>query len=148
MAMNVVILSGRLTRDPEIRYTPTGKEVGQFTLALDRRYKSSTGERYTDFIPCVNWGASNKALKEYVHKGQELEVEGRLEVRTYEKDGVKRYVTEVIVERFHFIGNKRDTDGTVLPPGEPTLEGSGADEQAGVMDSFGSAVPFDENIPF
>ena len=98
--MNKIILLGRLTRDPEIRYTQTGACVAQFTLAVDRPY-TKDGSREADFISCVTWGKTSETIGNYVHKGQRLLVEGRLQIRSYDaKDGSKRWVTEVIVSQY------------------------------------------------
>ena len=98
-----LVLLGRLTKDPEIRYTPSGACVAQFTLAVDRPY-TKDGSREADFIPCVTWGKTSETIGNYVHKGQRLLVEGRLQIRSYDaKDGSKRWVTEVIVNHAEFI---------------------------------------------
>lgn len=90
--MNRIMLLGRLTKDPEIRYTPSGACVAQFTLAVDRPY-TKDGSREADFIPCVTWGKTSETIGNYVHKGQRLLVEGRLQIRSYDaKDGSKRWV--------------------------------------------------------
>jgi single-strand DNA-binding protein len=88
--MNKVILMGRLVRDPEVRYTQTGKVVAQFTLAVDRPFTNQDGQREADFINCVLWGKSAELLGNGVHKGQKVLVEGRLQIRSYDaKDGSK-----------------------------------------------------------
>ncbi|MDY6029992.1 MAG: single-stranded DNA-binding protein [Acidaminococcaceae bacterium] len=139
--MNKVILLGRLTRDPEVRYTQTGKVVCQFTLAVDRPFGNQEGQREADFIPVVIWGKQAETCGNSLSKGQRVLVEGRLQVRSYDaKDGTKRYVTEVIADRFEFIERKGDSPAN----GGSTASAAGN----GGMESFGSAVPFDEEIPF
>lgn len=104
--MNKVILKGRLTRDIEMRTTTTGKSVGTFSLAVDRRFKQD-GQPDADFIPCVAWGKTAEVMAQYLSKGRETLVEGRMQIRNYDdKDGYKRYVTEVIIDSFEFCGNK------------------------------------------
>lgn len=93
--MNKVILVGRLTKDPEVKYTPTGKIVATFTLAVDRGYQKDK-EREADFVPIVVWGNTAEFCGNYLNKGSKILVDGRLQIRSYEKDGQKRYVTEVI----------------------------------------------------
>ena len=103
---NHIELLGRLTKDPEIRYTPSQKVVAQFTLAVDRPF-TKDGQKEADFIPCVAWGKSAELIGNSCAKGHRLFVEGRLQIRNYEgKDGQKRYVAEVIVNSFEFIERK------------------------------------------
>ena len=86
--MNKIILLGRLTRDPEVRYTPTGKVVCQFTLAVDRPFANQEGQREADFIPVVIWGKQAETCGNSLTKGQRALVEGRLQIRSYDgKDG-------------------------------------------------------------
>lgn len=134
--MNKVILLGRMTRDPEVRYTQSGKVVAQFTLAVDRPFVGSDGQREADFIPVVLWGKSAETVGNSVTKGQRILVEGRMQVRNYDgKDGVKRFVTEVIADRFEYVERRESKPAQQAAPASP-------------MDGFGSQVPFDEEIPF
>lgn len=142
--MNKVILLGRLTRDPEVRYTQTGKVVCQFTLAVDRPFSNQEGQREADFIPVVIWGKSAETCGNSLTKGQRALVEGRMQVRNYDgKDGVKRYVTEVVADRFEFIERRNDAQAMRGVAPVDTME-----QSRGGMETFGSAVPFDEEIPF
>ncbi len=136
--MNKIILLGRLTKDPEVRYTSTNKVVAQFTLAVDRPY-SKDKQREADFIPVVIWGKQAETCGNYLSKGQRALVEGRLQIRSYEaKDGQKKYVTEVIAERFEFIERREQGNESQPTHGEENQDFQG----------FGSTVPFDETIPF
>ena len=95
--MNKVVLIGRLTRDPELRYTSGNAAVCNFTIAVDRPFNSNTQERGTDFIPIVVWNKQAENVKNYLAKGSQVAVEGRIQVRNYDdNNGQKRYVTEVI----------------------------------------------------
>lgn len=133
--MNKVILMGRLTRDPEVRYTQTGKVVCQFTLAVDRPFANQEGQREADFIAIVVWGKIAELCGNSLTKGQRALVDGRLQIRSYDaKDGTKRWVTEIIANSVEFIERRSDT-------AKPTDEKS-------EMEAFGQAVPFDEEIPF
>ena len=141
--MNKVILMGRLTRDPEVRYTQSGKVVCQFTLAVDRLTTNEQGQREADFVPIVVWGKIGELCGNSLTKGQRALVDGRLQIRSYEaKDGSgKRWVTEVIANSVQFLDRvKRDND---IDYGQrtdnPSKDG---------MESFGSPVAFDEEIPF
>lgn len=132
--INSVALNGRLTRDVDLRYTTSGIAVGQFTLAVDRRFKSKSGNRETDFISCQIWRKSAENLANYAHKGSLIGIEGRIQTRTYDnKQGQKIYVTEVIAENFSLlepkpaqqtdnarVSSNRDTQGTTnQPSGKP-----------------------------
>ena len=136
--MNKIILMGRLTRDPEVRYTTTGKVVCQFTLAVDRPFTNQDGQRESDFINIVVWGKIAELCGNSLTKGQRALVDGRLQLRSYDaKDGGKRYVTEVVANSVEFIERKGYTSG-----------GNTGDSGKSDMESFGSQVPFDEEIPF
>ena len=101
---NKVILIGRLTRDPEIRTTTTGIPVASFTLAVNRNYVSQSGVREADFINCVCFRKLAEIVSQYVRKGQLINVDGRLQTRSYDaQDGSKRYVTEVICDNVVFL---------------------------------------------
>lgn len=104
---NKVILMGNLTRDVEMRTTPSGQSVANFSLAVSRSWKGQDGQQQdqTSFINCVAWGKPGEIIAQYVQKGAPLLVSGRLDQRSYEdKDGNKRQAVEVVVEDFNFIG--------------------------------------------
>lgn len=147
--MNRIILLGRLVRDPEVRYTPNGRVVCQFTLAVDRPFANQEGQREADFIPVVIWGKQAETCGNSLTKGQRALVEGRLQIRSYDaKDGNKRYVTEVVADRFEFIERKGDFAGRSSQGQQGYAPAASMDTNNGGMESFGSAVPFDEEIPF
>ena len=126
--MNRVQILGRLTKDPEIRQTHSGKTVAQFTLAVDRPFKNEAGQKEADFIPVVVWGKTAELVGNSCKKGHRLLVEGRLQIRNFDgKDGTKHWVTEVIANSVEFIERK---------------------EQAKKMTDIGQSVPFDEDVPF
>ena len=131
---NRIYLLGRLTNDPVVRYTAAGKCVAQFTLAVDRPFLNADGKKDADFIPCVAWGKGAELIGNSCVKGHRLLVDGRLQIRQYEKDGVKKWITEVIINNFEFIERKSETQ-----PGDP-----GPKE----MSALGKDVPFDEEVPF
>jgi single-strand DNA-binding protein len=111
--MNKAILMGRLTRDPELRTTPSQVTVATFTLAVDRRFKSANGERQADFIPVVAWRNNADFVGKYCKKGSKMIVTGSIQTRTYDdKDGKKVYVTEVIADDIEFAESKRDDGGS------------------------------------
>jgi len=112
--LNRVILIGRLTRDPELRYTPSGVAVAQFTLAVDRPFSREGGERETDFIPIVTWRQLAETCANYLRKGRLAAVEGRIQVRSYENnEGRKVYVTEVVADNVRFLDSSRE--GGAMP---------------------------------
>lgn len=101
--MNKVILIGRLTKDPELRYAAgSGTAVCRFTLAVNRQFKKDE----TDFINCIAFNKQGEAIAQYVTKGRQLAVTGNIRIGSYDgQDGIKRYTTDVLVESFEFIGN-------------------------------------------
>lgn len=129
--LNRVILIGRLTRDPELRYTPAGVAVTQFTLAVDRPFTSGQGEREADFIPVVTWRQLAETCANYLRKGRLTAVEGRIQVRNYENNEGKRvYVTEVIADNVRFLESNRENSA----PREEGMGGYGGNAGGG---SFG-----------
>jgi len=126
--LNRVILIGRLTRDPELRYTPAGVAVTQFTLAVDRPFTSQGGEREADFIPVVTWRQLAETCANYLRKGRLAAVEGRIQVRNYENNEGKRvYVTEVIADNVRFLesANREGGGGGGQPMREEPSYGGG-----------------------
>lgn len=108
--MNKVILIGRLTKEPDIRITPSGLTVAHYTLAVDRKFKKD-GEPDADFIPCVAFGKPAEFTEKYLNKGAKIAICGRLQTRSYEdKYGQKKYVTEIIVDEQYFAESKRNAD--------------------------------------
>jgi single-strand DNA-binding protein len=135
--LNRVVLIGRLTRDPELRYTPNGVAVTNFTLAVDRNFKNAQGERETDFIPCVTYRQRAELCANYLAKGKLAAVEGRMQIRTYtDKEGQKRWITEVVVDNLEFLSPKDSGDQNTGSP------------FSGGKDSFGHEVNLDDDIPF
>jgi single-strand DNA-binding protein len=116
-SVNMVILMGNMTRDAELRYTPNGKAVASFGLAINRTYKDAAGDRKeeVDFFDVVAWGKLAEIISQYGSKGQGVHVTGRLQNRNWEgTDGTKRNKTEVIASDISLIGSKRG-DGTTSP---------------------------------
>lgn len=111
--MNKAILMGRLTRDPELRYTSnTNTAVCNYTLAIDRRFSRQGEEKQADFIPIVAWGKTAEFCSRYFQKGQQVAVVGRIQTRTWDdNEGKRHYVTEVIADEAYFADSKRDSSG-------------------------------------
>ena len=139
---NRVILIGRLTRDPELRYTANGSAVASFALAVDRNFKNANGERETDFINIVAWRNLGERCSEYLSKGKLAAVEGRLQIRSYEgQDGIKRTVAEVVADDVRFLSPRDNNSG---------MSGGNAGNFGGGMDDFGvgSMPSTDDDVPF
>lgn len=117
--INRVVLVGRLTRDPELRYTPSGVAVTTFTLAVNRTYSNAQGEREADFINIVAWRQLAELCANYLKKGSQAGLEGRLQTRSYDdRDGKRRYVTEVVADNVQFLspaGERREGTGGGIP---------------------------------
>ncbi|MCR4425843.1 MAG: single-stranded DNA-binding protein [Firmicutes bacterium] len=111
--MNRVVLVGRLTRDPELRFTQNGIAVARFTLAVDRPFSNQQGERETDFIDVVVWRKQAENSAEYLKKGHLAAVDGRLQVRSYQTaEGQKRRVWEVVADRVQFLERRSGDAGS------------------------------------
>lgn len=107
--LNQVVLVGRLTDNPELITSESGKKVSSITLAVQRTYKNSDGIYEADFIRCVLWNAIATSTTEYCHKGDIVGVKGYIKTSSYEdKEGIKRYVTDVIAEKVTFLSSKKD----------------------------------------
>lgn len=111
--LNSVNLIGRLTKDPELRYTGTGVAVARFSLAVDREYSKEKrnqavgkNQPTADFIRCIAWNKTAEVISNYLTKGQQLAVEGRIQTGSYESNGRIIYTTDVVVYQVHFIGNQ------------------------------------------
>lgn len=120
--MNKVCLIGRLTKDPEVRYTQTNNTlVANFTIAVNRRFKKETDEITADFIPIIAWAKTGEFCSNYFKKGQQVGICGRIQTRSWDDDeGQKHYATEVIAEEVYFADSKKENDGFDNPFGTNT----------------------------
>lgn len=110
--LNRVVLTGRLTKDPELRYTNSGTAVATFTLAVDRQFKNQNNEREADFIQCVVWRKSAENFANFTHKGSLVGVDGRVSTRNYENNqGQRVYVTEVTIDNFALLESRNQSQG-------------------------------------
>ncbi len=136
MSVNKAILVGNLGKDPELRYTPSGKAVASFSLATSERWTGQDGQKQesTTWHNIVIWGRQAETAKEYLAKGRQVYIEGRISNRSYDdKDGNKRYISEVVAQNIQFLGSRGDQrpaaepgekpDASPPPPGE-----TGADD--------------------
>ena len=116
---------GRLTRDPEVRYSQgeNSTAIARYTLAVDRRFKKE-GEQEADFINCVAFGKNGEFAEKYLHKGMKIAVTGRIQTGSYEKDGVKHYTTDIVVEEHDFCESKGFSSGSGSAP-QPQTDADG-----------------------
>ena len=144
--MNKAILMGRLTRDPEMRTTTGQVPVCTFTLAIDRRYKTASGEKQADFIPIVAWRQQAEFCAKYFRKGSRMLVVGSIQTRSYtDKDGNKRTATEVVADEISFVDSKREESGA----GYDAHPASAAPAMApSAADGFFPAPDDDTSLPF
>ena len=155
--MNKAFLIGRLTRDPELRYSSSNAAIVNFSIAIDRQYTNNQGQRETDFINIVAFQKQAENIKKYVTKGSLEAVDGRIQTRNYEdKDGKRVYVTEVVADRVQFLGSKNAgnsgvSDSNVISPADfqnnsPIAETNVSDD---VFADFGSSIEIsDDDIAF
>ena len=145
--MNKVILMGRLTRDPEVRYTQTSNTlVASFALAVNRRFVRQGEERQADFFNVVAWGKQGEFCSKYFKKGQQVGVIGRLQTRTWDDDKGRHYITEVVAEETYFADSKRDGEGSsaafdnafgsTMPGGMDADAGAGTDFEVSSTDDL------------
>ena len=154
--LNKIILMGRLTRDPELRRTGSGTAVTSFSLAVDRDFKSQSGEKETDFIDVVAWRSTAEFVSKYFTKGRMAVVEGRLQIRDWtDRDGGKRRSAEVVADNVYFGDSKRDGGSDFgAPPayGAPASYGAPAAGRgaapAGGMSDFAEIGEEDGELPF
>ncbi|MBR6756262.1 MAG: single-stranded DNA-binding protein [Peptococcaceae bacterium] len=144
--MNKIMLIGRLTKDPELRYTQSGSAVASFTLAVNRRFANQNGEREADFINCVAWQKTGEFVANYFKKGQLMALEGRLQVRSYDgNDGQRRWVTEVVAEQIEFVGPKEGGSSAPSTGRQDYRPSNNMDAGFGL----GEEIIFDDNdLPF
>jgi len=138
--LNRIVLIGRLTRDPELRYVPSGHPVASFTLAVDRPFVNQQGERGTDFIDVVAWRRLAEQVTQHLNKGRLVAVEGRLQIRSYEtQDGQKRKVAEVVADGVRFLDRKAVGAGAA---------GAGAAAETPAQDGEPEPAEGEDDVPF
>lgn len=136
--MNVAVLTGRLTSDPELRKTPNGVSVARFTIAVDRNYTPKGEEKKVDFLDCVAWRNDAEFICNYFVKGQMIAVSGEIQTGSYEKDGIKRKKWEVKVDQVSFCGGKNEQNNNVAVANDATTT---------PIDDF-EEVLSDDDLPF
>ncbi|MBR6773723.1 MAG: single-stranded DNA-binding protein [Clostridia bacterium] len=139
--MNKCIFIGNLTRDPEIQTTGNGVSLCRFSIAVNRTYQNANGERETDFINIVTWRGLADNCSKYLSKGSKVCVVGSLQNRSYEdKDGNKRYATDIVAEDVEFISSRGQGDATAMPASQPANRTKKVSELQPVDD--GDDLPF------
>ena len=151
--INNVVLTGRLTKDADLRYTGTGTAIASFSLAVDRQFKSANGEKETDFINVVAWRKTAETLANFTRKGSLIGIQGRIQTRNYENSEGKRiYVTEVVAESFTFLESKKQSDSNGSSNQSTTYQGNGNNRTQAQNDPFlnsGQEVSIDDfEMPF
>ena len=141
--MNQVTLIGRLTKDPELKYTQGGKAVCKFNIAVTREFNREEA----DFIGCVAWDKRAETIAEYLRKGRRIAIQGRLNVRSYEQNGENKWITEVIVDKFDFIDtNSNSTGGNYAPQSGTTSNNQASEATSSTEDN--EEIIDDDDFPF
>jgi single-strand DNA-binding protein len=159
MSVNKVILVGRLGKDPELRYTPAGTAVATFTMATDERYKDKEGnpQTKTEWHNVISWRQLAEICGKFLHKGKQIYIEGKIQTRSYDdRDGNKRYITEIVADQMQMLGNKEDSQGQQQQRQQPQQQqqygGSQQTQGGGGMNPQNSfdepAFNPDDEIPF
>ncbi|MDD7280643.1 MAG: single-stranded DNA-binding protein [Erysipelotrichaceae bacterium] len=158
--INRVVLVGRLTRDPELRKTPSGASVCSYTLAVSRNRSAQPGQPEADFINCVTWNRQAETMAQYLHKGSLIGVEGRIQTRSYDnQQGQRVYVTEVLTDSVQFLESKKSSDSSYQQqrPAQPNnayssmnsyAEPSYTDDGFGSFDSNDALDIASDDLPF
>lgn len=140
--INSVVLVGRLTKDPELRYTPSNQAVATFSLAVNRNFKSQNGEREADFINCVIWRRQAENLANWAKKGALIGITGRIQTRNYEnQQGQRVYVTEVVAEQFQLLESQKERGNQSQGNSQPDF-GRNEQMQSNPMDISDDDLPF------
>jgi single-strand DNA-binding protein len=150
MDLNKVMLIGRLTRDPELRSTPSGKSVASFSIATSRQWTDAQGQKQkqSEFHNCVVWGKLAEVAQQYLRKGSQLYLEGRLQTRDWTgQDGVKRYRTEVVADNFIMLGSKPAGAGSFGGGSSAAMNSEPSYQDAGPQEVVEEQIKV-EDIPF
>ena len=150
--MNITALVGRLTKDPELRYTQSGTAVCEFTLAVTRDFKNAQGDYDSDFIRCIVWRKSAESFASHFHKGSRAQVIGRIETGSYEdKNGNTVYTTKVVVEKWGFVDTKAENERYRQTNGNKSNNQPQGNQQGGGSDwtqGDDTTTISDEDLPF
>jgi len=150
--INNVTLVGRITRDPELRYTPQNQAVTTFSLAVNRQFKNANGDREADFINCVIWRQQAENLANWAKKGALIGITGRIQTRSYEnQQGQRVYVTEVVGDSFQLLESRQERGNVSPPTPSATQNNQKQSSPADNHDPFANSEPMniqDDDLPF
>ncbi len=151
--MNRVMLIGRLTAKPELRYTGSNVPYARFTIAVNRQFNNQEGNREADFINIVVWRKQAEVICNYFDKGNQIAIEGRIQTGSYDdKDGNKRYTTDVVLDQFHFIESKSQREASSSSNNEDNVspydyqQSNSVDVENDPFADFGDSVSIDDNF--
>lgn len=149
MSLNRTVLVGRLTKDPDLRYTPNGVAVANFTLAVNRPFKQD-GQQQADFINCVTWRKQAENLANYMKKGSQIGVDGKLQTRTYEaQDGKTVFVTEVLADSIQFLESKSKSSNNSSKQSNNNYQSSNSSNEPDPFQGVGDPIDIqDDDLPF
>lgn len=152
--MNKAFLIGRLTRDPELRYTGSNIAVATFSIAINRPFNNQSGEKDVDYINIVVWRKQAENVKNYLSQGSQVAIDGRIQTRSYDDEtGKKRYVTEVVADNVQFLDSKNKSENVAAPQNNPTPYDFTEEKTTNVENDpfadFGNNIEIsDEELPF
>ena len=149
--MNRVMLIGRLTAKPELRYTNANVQFARFTIAVNRQFNNQDGNREADFINIIAWRKQAEVICNYFDKGNQIAIEGRIQTGSYDdKDGNKRYTTDVVLDQFHFIESRAQrengTSNNNVTPYDYQESNTSVDLETDPFADFGDSVSIDDNF--
>lgn len=147
--LNRAILTGRLTRDPELRSTQNGTKVCSFTLAVDRQFRNKDGEREADFVQCVIWRKSAENFAKFTHKGSLVGIDGRIQTRNYEnQQGDRVYVTEIVVDNFALLDSRNSSNANHQTTSyQRPQQNTQPQQQNQATEISDASLPFNTNQP-
>ncbi len=150
--INQVVLVGRVVKELDLKYTQSGKAVARFNLAVNRDFKDANGDSQADFPSCQVWGKTAEVMADNLRKGSLIDVTGRIQTGSYEKDGQRIYTTDVVVEKFHFLEAKNDNANRSSGQSNNRAKQQGFDEfnqSAYPFSSTGESIDIgDDDLPF
>ena len=150
--INQVVLVGRVVKELDLKYTQSGKAVARFNLAVNRDFKDANGDSQADFPSCQVWGKTAEVMADNLRKGSLIDVTGRIQTGSYEKDGQRIYTTDVVVEKFHFLEAKNDNANRSSGQSNNRAKQQGFDEfnqSAYPFSSAGESIDIgDDDLPF
>ncbi len=147
--INRVVLVGRLTKDPELKYTPSGIAVTRFTLAVNRPFTNQQGQREADFVNCIAWRKQAENISNFLRKGSLAGIEGRIQTSNFDgKDGNRVFMTEVVADQVQFLEPKGQQGGNNQNNIPPTQQGGNSNYSNSNFNEHPNFYPNDDDLPF